>query len=128
MALAKANFEVARMARLLRVSRSGYYRWQARQAVGPGPQAVRRQVLDQRVRAHHQASDGVYGAPRITADLHAEGCLVNVKTVAASMRRQGLAGISPRTLTPVTTIPGIPVHRIADRVQRCWDTGEVNRV
>lgn len=114
----QAGFEVARMARLLGVSCSGCCRWQARQAAGPGPQAVHQQALDQRVRAHHPASDGVYGAPRITADLHDEGCFVNVKTVAASMYRQGLKGTSPGTFTPVTTIPGIPAHRIADRVQQ----------
>lgn len=53
---------------------------------------------------------------------------MNVKTVAASMRRQGLEGISPRMFTPVTTIPGTPTHRIPDRVKRAWDTGELNRV
>lgn len=124
----KANFEIARMARLLRVSRQGYYAWQARRAGGPGPQAARREQIDQAVRASHKASDQVYGAPRITADLHDEGLPVNVKTVAASMRRQGLEGISPRMFTPVTTIPGTPTHRIPDRVKRAWDTGELNRV
>lgn len=128
MAQEKANFEVRRMARLLRVSRSGYYRWASRRDAGPGPQARRRAVLDERVRGYYAASDQVYGAPRITADLHDAGVQVNQKTVAASMRRQGLEGISPRMFTPVTTIPGVPSHRIPDRVHRRWDTGELNRV
>ncbi len=128
MAAEKANFEVARMARLLRVSRSGFYRWLARQAAGPGPQALRQQDLDRRVRHSHAASFEVYGAPRITADLHEQGYQVNVKTVAASMRRQGLEGISARCFKPATTIRGVAPHRIPDLVQRRWDVGELNRV
>jgi putative transposase len=52
--------------------------------------------LDAKVADFHQASDGVYGAPRILADPRAAGTRVSRKTVAASLRRQGLAGISPR--------------------------------
>lgn len=44
------------------------------------------------------------------------------------MRRQGLAGISPRRFRPVTTIPGTRTHSIPDRVKRHWDTGQVDRV
>ncbi|MDO5629769.1 MAG: IS3 family transposase [Mobilicoccus sp.] len=128
MAREKANFEISRMARLLGVSRQGYYAWVTRAQGGPGPQAARREEIDAAVRASHAASDGVYGAPRIAADLRAGGLSVNVKTVAASMRRQGLEGISPRMFTPVTTIGATPTHQIPDRVQRCWDTGELNRV
>lgn len=128
MAQEKANFEISRMARLLQVSRSGYYRWVGQRNAEPSPQQTRRAVLDEQVRDLFDASDQVYGAPRITADLHAAGHRVNVKTVAASMRRQGLEGISPRMFTPVTTIPGVSTHQIPDRVGRRWDTGELNRV
>lgn len=76
----------------------------------------------------HAESDDVYGAPRVTAELDRGGMKVNKKTVAASMRRQGLEGISPRVFTPVTTIAGIRPHRIPDRVQRTWDQGELDKV
>ena len=128
MAQEKANFEISRMARLLKVSRQGYYRWVRARDTGPGPQAVRRDQIDAAVRVSYAASDEVYGAPRVTADLHDDGLFVNVKTVAASMRRQGLEGICPRMFTPVTTIGATPSHRIPDRVERQWDTGELNRV
>ena len=70
----KANMErsgpsVARMCVLLEVSRSGYYDWVARQATGPGPRAARLLELAGKVTAAHEDSDGVYGAPRITAEL-----------------------------------------------------------
>ncbi|NII86547.1 transposase InsO family protein [Corynebacterium glutamicum] len=50
------------------------------------------------------------------------------KTVAKSMRRQGIEGISPRSWVPVTTIHGTLSHNIPDRVKRDFDTGALNRV
>ena len=64
---------VARMCDLLGVSRSGYYAWQARQQAGPGPRAVRRGDLAVKIRVAQDASQGVNGAPRITADLRGAG-------------------------------------------------------
>ncbi|MDO5094548.1 MAG: IS3 family transposase [Propionibacteriaceae bacterium] len=116
------------MAHLLSVSRSGYYQWRAKMKAGPSKRETARAALDERVRQSHQASDATYGAPRVTADLRANGAAVNVKTVAKSMRRQGLEGVSPRKFKPVTTIPGAPAHRIPDLVKRRWDTGSLNQV
>jgi putative transposase len=96
----KADFEITRMTRLLGVSRSGYYAWVTRCAAGPGPQATRRAQVDQAVRAAHERSDRVDGAPRITAALARNGLVVDQKTVAASMRRQGIEGISPPQVGP----------------------------
>lgn len=128
MAVEKANFEINRMARLLEVSRSGYYRWVARRDSEPGPQAARRNRLDAHVRQVFTDSGQVYGAPRVNVELHKQGVKVDVKTVATSMRRQGLEGISPRMFTPIATIPGVPTHQILDLVNAKWDTGELNRV
>ena len=102
----KANYEVIRMARLLGVSRSGFYRWRSAKNADPGPRAVRREEIDRRVRESHEASNETYGSPRVTADLVEDGYKVDRKTVAASMRRQGLEGISPSMFTPVTTVSG----------------------
>lgn len=55
----KADYEITRMAELLEVSRSGYYAWQARRDGPPGPSAVRRAQLSEKVLAAHTASDGV---------------------------------------------------------------------
>ena len=71
----------------------------------------------------HAASDGVYGAPRILADLRADGERVSRKTVAASLRRQGLAGISPRRFAPATTVVDLDAAVPKDLVRRRFDTG-----
>lgn len=124
----KTQYAVARMARLLEVSRSGFYAWCQRQDHGPSDQAVARRNLDQAVYQVHDGSDRVYGAPRVTAELARHGVVVNEKTVAKSMRRQGLEGISPRRFTPVTTLPGVQTYHIPDLVERQWDTGQLNAV
>jgi putative transposase len=100
----KANYPIKRMCELLEVSRSGYYKWHKSHDSGPTPARRRRADLDAKVAKFHAASDGVYGAPRILADLRADGETVSGKTVAASLRRQGLAGISPRRFAPATTV------------------------
>ena len=46
----KANYEVTRMARLLGVSRSGFYAWAKRQAAEPGTQRRARDELGVKVR------------------------------------------------------------------------------
>lgn|GEM_PF-2252732 len=81
------------MCELLEVSRSGYYKWRKSRNSGPTPAQQRRAELDAKVAKFHAASDGVYGAPRIQADLRDNGEQVSRKTVAASLRRQGLAGL-----------------------------------
>lgn len=124
----KATYCIKRMCELLEVSRSGYYKWRKSVDRGPTPAQQRRAELDAKVAEFHAASDGVYGAPRILADLRADGEKVSRKTVAASLRRQGLAGISPRRFVPATTLIdlGAPVPK--DLVGRRFDTGRLNRV
>lgn len=127
----KANYSVSRMARLLNVSRSGYYKWadqQDKRIKGLDPREDFYKKLDQKILEFWEASNQTYGAPRITADLHDIGIMVDKKTVAKAMRRMGIEGISPRSWVPVTTIPGTSTHNIPDRVKRTWDMGKLNKV
>lgn len=68
------------------------------------------------------------GGPRITRELAAKGVVVDRKTVAASMRRQGLEGISPSMFTPVTTIQDPAARGFADHAQRRWDQGRLDAI
>lgn len=124
----KANFTIVRMTGLLEVSRSGFYKWRTARAAGPTPAQQRREAIDVKVKGFHDASDQVYGAPRILADLREDGEVIFCKTVAASMRRQRLAGISPRKFTSVTTVVDLDAHRPKDLVNRRFDRGELNKV
>jgi hypothetical protein len=124
----KATYTVERMCDLLEVSRSGFYKWRKSRDGGPSPSRRRRAELDTKVAQFHTASDGVYGAPRILADLRADGEQVSRKTVAASLRRQGLAGICPRRYAPATTVVDLDAPVPKDLVGRRFDTGELDRV
>jgi putative transposase len=124
----KASHSVARMADLLTVSRSGYYAWKKREQAGPSPVQQRRQQLTTKIIDFHDASDQVYGSPRILADLREDGEQISRKTVAKLMRSNGIVGISPRGWTPTTTIPDLAATSIPDLVERRFDQGELNRV
>ena len=89
----QAEFRIATMARVLGVSPSGYYAWRTRERSAHEASDV---ALSARVRAIHERSRGTYGAPRIHAELAAEGTPVSRKRVARVMREAGLAGVSRR--------------------------------
>jgi len=77
--------------RLLGVSQSWFYKWAGRVADGTlTPSEQHRRALDEAVAVAFQAAKGKHGSPRLLADLRDLGWTVSDKTVAASMRRQGL--------------------------------------
>jgi transposase InsO family protein len=117
MAAECASFEITRMARLLEVSRAGYYRWRVAQDRPPLPSEIRRADLDAKIISFHKSSNGTYGAPRITLDLVESGEKVSANTVASRMSSIGIVGVSPR-LFKVTTNPDPSATYPADLVNR----------
>ena len=81
---------------LLGVSLGWFYKWLGR-ADAPGaasglhtPRDRRRDTIDRAVAVAFTKARGLHGSPRLHADLRDDGWTVSEKTVADSMRRQGL--------------------------------------
>jgi putative transposase len=90
---------VARLSQVLTVSRSGFYAWRIRP---PSVRAREDNELETRIKLIHGQSRGTYGAPRIHAELKANGRRVGRKRIARLMRKMGLRGVSRRKWTTTT--------------------------
>ena len=64
----QACFPIAAMARVLGVSKAGYYAWLQRP---PSARATADAALLKRIKTVHASSRQTYGAPRVHADLRA---------------------------------------------------------
>ena len=102
----KTNYPVAVMCRVLHVSRTGFHNWERR---APSDRALTDAWLTEKIKQIHDASRGVYGAPRIHAELRLEHDVqVGRKRVARLMKAAGISGIRPRKRFKTTIrIPGI---------------------
>jgi putative transposase len=96
----QASFPIAPMARVLGVSKAGYYAWLRRP---PSAHAVADAALLKHVRTVHVSSRQTYGAPRVHAALLAEGEKHGRKRIARLMRDAGLVGACHRQGGPTTT-------------------------
>ncbi len=85
----QAEFRVKSMARVLVVSRSGFYAWSRRCGQKTVSQQ-RRELCDTRVASAFTEQKGRNVARRLRLDLQDAGYHYNRKTIAASLRRQGL--------------------------------------
>ena len=107
----KANgIPVSLACELLEVSRSGYYEWATR---APSDRELTDAFLTEKIREIHAANRGVYGAPRIHAELRiVHGINVGRKRVERLMREAGISGLLRRKRGRTTVrVPGV---RVAD--------------
>ena len=111
----QAMYPIRTMARVLKVSASGYYAWRSRPA---SARAAANADLTRRIRTVHAGSHGTYGAPRVHAELKANGLSTGRKRVARLMRAAGIAGVSRRRSAPVTTRQATDHHHASDLVRR----------
>ena len=82
----QADYPIATMCRVLGVSSSGYHAWAKRR---PSRRAETDAVLIAAIRAAYTASRGIYGAPRVHAELAAKGQHIGRKRVARLMMQSG---------------------------------------
>lgn len=116
---------------LLGVSLAWFYKWWGR-ATGPGAanglhttRDRRRDTIDWAVRVMFAKKRGLHGSPRLHADLRDDGWQVSEKTVADSMRRQGLIARRIKRRNGLTrqdkTAPKFP-----DLLRRDFTAGRAN--
>lgn len=118
-------FGVKRLCRILRVSRSGFYRWRAAAPV----REARRDIEDRlaaRIAEVHVDSGGAYGAPRVHAELRAAGEPVNRKRVARIMRQRGITGRCLRKRRK-TTIADPAAAPVPDLLRRDFSVGRADQ-
>jgi putative transposase len=110
----KANHPISLMSRMLGVNRSAFHAWERRP---PSQRSLEDAFLTERIREIHRANRGVYGAPRIHAELRmAQGIGVSRKRVERLMREAGISGLAPRKRGRTTIrVPGV---RVADDLVR----------
>jgi putative transposase len=96
----RKEFQVKRMCRVLGVTRSGFYAWQA-QPLSEREQA--NQALLGQIRTVYQASDQTYGSRRIQLSLSQQGLVCGHNRVAGLMRQHGIVAKCKRRTRPITT-------------------------
>lgn len=117
-----AGFPVTAACEAAGVSTSGFYDWAERVEAGPTERQLAEAQLVELIREIYRASDGNYGAPRVTKELRRSGMVVNHKKVERLMRIHGMAGrFRPRRCR--TTFPGDDGFVIPDLVGRRFAPG-----
>jgi transposase InsO family protein len=91
---------VARVCEVLDVSESGYYAWLKRT---PSQREQANQSLKMRIEGIWEQFKQCYGAPRIHAELQAQGWCVGKNRVARLMQRLGIHGKGGQKRRPHTT-------------------------
>jgi transposase InsO family protein len=114
MAAEKARFKVSMMARVLSVSRSGYYAWvrvSAKSATDPWAN-LKQQILEM-----WEAKKRRHGARRILKDLAGAGVYTTLYRVRRCMRELNISGIQPHAKKR-TTIPSEDAATRPDLIRR----------
>ena len=118
---AERNTEIALCCETLGVSRGGYYDWLDRPR---SRRDIENDALLLRIRAIHEKTKQTYGAPRMTAELQAEGFQCSKNRIAKLMHDNGIASeaVKKFKLTTTDSNHNLP---IADRI---YETENVENV
>lgn len=87
------------MCKVMKVSRSGYYKWVKRK---PSQQERRRQKLKKQIQHEYHAFKKRYGSVKITKKLRQKGWVVSTKTVSRLMKEMGLRSITVKKYKATT--------------------------
>src|SRR5690242_18607100 len=121
----RAVWPVRIMCDALSVSPSGFYAWRSRPE-SPRNIANRALLVDiRRVHAQHRER---YGAPRIHAELRAEGHAISRKRVARIMRQHGIQARAPRRYRVCTTDSKHPLPVAENLLDQNFDADRPDQV
>ena len=84
----RREYPIALMCRALEVSESGYHAWNKREV---SKRAQEDQVLAEQIEQIFQTNRGVYGSPRIHAELQEQGKRHGRKRIARLMQQRGIS-------------------------------------
>jgi putative transposase len=121
----QADFPVSVMARVLGVSKAGYYAWLHRP---PSAHTQADEKLLTRIKTVHLSARQTYGAPRVHAELRASAARHSRKRIARLMREAGLVGASRRQPGPVTTQRDKEARPAPDLVDRDFTVSGPNQL
>jgi Transposase and inactivated derivatives len=97
----RSEFRLEKMCEVLRVSRSGYYKWRKNKPLSTAKR--RKAQIMKRIRYHFADHSKRCGSPRIVRLLRQEGFTISERTVSLYMRQMNLRSIVSRPFRVQTT-------------------------
>lgn len=118
-------FSIERMCRVLKISRSSYYRWLNH---GPSKRAIEHSLFTTLIKDAFELSKGTYGAIRIAEELKREKYCISRRRVSKIMKENGLVSKHKRKFKVTTdTQHNYPICRnlldqnfVVDRLNQIW--------
>nr|WP_312894519.1 IS3 family transposase [Paenibacillus eucommiae] len=96
----RSEFRLAKMCKVMEVSKSGYFKWRT---APKSERKLHKEKLVERVHWHFVDTDEIYGSPKITNELWKEGWKVSERTVGQIMREHGLRSCTVKKFKVQTT-------------------------
>ena len=127
------TYPIRTLAKVLKVSASGYYEWRDRE---PSTRAISNELLSDRIEQIHEGSLAIYGEPKIRAALRDESVAehdakfasVGKHRVERLMRTRGLKGVCKRRSYTVTTERNKRARPAPDLVERAFVADAPNQL
>jgi transposase InsO family protein len=91
------------MCSVLKVSRSGFYKWHSNQCSPPSERSKQKEKLSKRIAYVFHDHKKRYGSPKIMDQLRKEGYIITEKTVGRIMKKLGLRSCVARKFKIITT-------------------------
>jgi putative transposase len=117
----RRQFDVRMMCRLLEVTPSGYYAWLKQPQ---GQRATDNARLLKLIRASFDASNGIYGSPRVFLDLREAGETCSKHRVARLMPAHKIRAVQGYSRKPKSGAK--PSELVPNVLQRQFDVGKPN--